>query len=606
LAARGQYFSTLDSEIVRKIHRDKKGNLWIATWNNGIFKINETYQTISHYNHSEVQKTLNIAHTRSILETQNGDIWVGTRGGLLKYVEMGDSFLVYRNIPNNLESMSENTAFCIYEDKYGDIWCGTYGGGLNKLDVKTGKFAHFTTENGLLNNNVFSLLPDRQENLWLMGYNGISRFNPSTRTFDVFTHWQGLLNKEYDAFLYGKSPYSNLLFFAGNKGIDFFDPDSIQLSRHDPEVWLTGFKLQNKSVPIARNSKMSDTFSLAEDIAFTKHLTLRHDQNVITFEYVALDYSSPQTIEYQYQLTGFDTAWQQVGHRRSATYTNLDPGAYTFRVRATNGDGVWGSKEAAINITVLTPWWRSWWFRGLVFLTLATLVAAFYQYRIRQIREKEAIRANLNQRIVEVKMEALRSQMNPHFIFNCLSSLKSYSENNEPEKASLHISKFAKLLRQILEQSASDVIPLEIELETLQHYVELEQMRYKNFDFAMIINPDVLERNIKIPPLIVQPCLENAIWHGLQYKKTGRGYLRLQVVVQGGECQITVEDNGIGRAASQALKVHNRNAHISHGINITEERVALFAQKYGNKQAKPHHQLSLTFCNCFFMAYNIA
>jgi len=122
-------------------------------------------------------------YTRTVYEARSGDIWVGTRGGLLQYSESGDTFRVYKKIKNNPESMSENTAFCIYEDADGNIWCGTYGGGLNKLDVRSGKFKHYTTADGLLNNNVFSLLPDKKGNLWLLGYNGISKFNPANETF---------------------------------------------------------------------------------------------------------------------------------------------------------------------------------------------------------------------------------------------------------------------------------------------------------------------------------------------------------------------------------------------------------------------------------------
>ncbi len=577
-----QVFSKLRGKAIRKIHRDQKNNLWVATWYQGIFKFNLTTLTCKQYNNSTENDAKKISNTRSVLETRNGEMWFGTRGGLLRYSEAGDTFQVYKKMKDNPESMSENTGFCLYEDVEGNIWCGTYGGGLNKLDVQNGKFKHYTTADGLLNNNVFSLLPDKKGNLWLLGYDGISKFNPATETFQVYTQQQGLLSKEYDAFLYGSSRYSNLLFFCGKNGIDYFDPDSIGLSDVKPGVWITDFKLFNESVPIAGSIRDTGGFSLPEGISFTRHLTLRHDQNVLTFDYVALDFSSPRTIQYAYQLIGFDKDWQFVGNKRSVTFTNLDPGTYTFQVKASNGDGVWISEVKSLKITVLTPWWRSWWFLTLTFLSVLAIVIAFYKYRISQIREREAIRANLNQRIAEAKMEALRSQMNPHFIFNCMSSLKSYVEKNETEKASLHISKFSRLLRQVLDQAKSDDIVLNEELDTLQRYVELEQMRYKNFDFQVDIQSGVPVHEIKIPPLIVQPYIENAIWHGLQYKTAGKGKLLLQVVMLEGECRITVEDNGIGRLASMEDKKKSLNLHTSHGMNVTAERIALFKLKHEN------------------------
>ena len=575
-------FFKLRGAGIRKIHRDKKNNLWVATWNKGVFKIDLKTKAWAQYHHSEEDLAGKTAYMRSILETRNGDIWMGTRGGLLQYNEKGDSFQVYKNVPEQPESMSESTGFCLYEDVEGSIWCGTYGGGLNKLNVRTGKFKHYTTADGLLNNNVFSLLPDNNNNLWVLGYNGISKFNLSDHTFQVFTQQQGLLNKEYDAFLYGKSRYSNHLFFCGKNGIDFFDPDSIRLSDIKPRVWITDFKLFNESVPIAGSSSDTGGFGLPVDISFARHLTLRHDQNVLTFDYVALDFSSPRTIQYAYQLVGFDKHWQYVGNKRSVTFTNLDPGDYTFQVKASNGDGVWNSEVQFLRITVLTPWWRSWWFLALVFCSVLAFIVSFYRYRIGQIKQRESIRANLNQRIAEAKMEALRSQMNPHFIFNCLSSLKSYVQKNETEKASLHISKFSKLLRQVLDQAKSDFITLDAELDTLQRYVELEQMRYKNFEFQMEIAPDVPLQEIKIPPLIIQPYIENAIWHGLQYKTSGKGLLQLQVSMLHEKCQIVIEDNGIGRVASMEYKKKSRNLHQSHGLNVTAERIALFHLKYQN------------------------
>lgn len=575
-------FTKLRGLAIRKIHRDKKNNLWVATWVDGIFKINLSTMAVVQYNSSKGKEAEKIAYTRTVFETRNGDIWVGTRGGLLKYSEPGDTFQVYKKMKDNLESMSENTAFCIYEDAEGSIWCGTYGGGLNKLDVQSGKFKHYTTADGLLNNNVFSLLPDKKDKLWMLGYNGISKFNPATDSFQVYTQQQGLLNKEYDGFLYGRSRDSKLLFFCGKNGIDYFDPDSIGVSNFNPRVWITDFKLFNESVPIAGSSRDTGGFALPEDISHTGHLMLRYDQNVITFDYVALDFSSPRTIQYAYQLIGFDKDWQKVGAKRSVTFTNLDPGDYTFQVKATNSDGIWGDKIATLHITVLTPWWRTGWFLTLTFLSFAALVIAFYQYRIGQIRERESIRANLNRRIAEAKMEALRSQMNPHFIFNCLSSLKSYVEKNETEKASVHISKFSRLLRQVLDQAKSDDIPLTEELDTLQRYVELEQMRYKNFDFQVDIHPGVPVHEIKLPPLIIQPYVENAIWHGLQYKTKDKGKLLLQVGMLEEECRIIVEDNGIGRVASMDHKKKSLNIHPSHGMNVTAERTALFNLKHQN------------------------
>lgn len=571
---------------IRKIHRDRKDNLWLATWDDGLFKINLRAQTIRQYNNSIAHKTAYISGSRTILETRNGDLWFGTRGGLLRYLEDRDSFLIYRNIPNDPMSMSENTAFCLYEDAEGNIWSGSYGGGLNHLDVKTGKFKHYTTDDGLLNNNVFSLIPDGKNNLWLLSFNGITVFHPALKTFRTYTHDQGLLNTAFDGFLYGKGRFSNTLFFGGTKGVDYFNPDSVSAGHGAPKVWFTGFRLFNESVPVSAAKAEKRGFVLPQEIGFTKQITLRYDQNVISFDYAALDYTSPQTIQYAYRLVGFDTAWQYVGNKRSVTFTNLDPGGYTLRVKASNGDGVWDADERNLNaiaIIITPPWWRTWPFRIAVILGIAGLVTVFYNYRIRQIREREAIKTALNRRIAQVKMDALRSQMNPHFVFNCLSSLKLFVEKNETEKASDHISKFATLLRRVLDDARTDTetVALERELDTLRRYVELEMIRFKEkFEFRMDINPGIDLQSIEIPPLILQPYVENAILHGLQHKTNGKGLLLVKMEEGEGHVKIIVEDNGVGREAAKAIKARNPVPQQSHGLNVTAERLDYFSQKY--------------------------
>lgn len=557
--------------VIRKIHRDRKGNLWLATWNAGVFKINFDRKTFQQYLHTQEHFSAYLQAGRTVYETRDGHIWLGTRGGLLRYLEDRDSFVVYRNDPNDPESMSENTSFCIYEDADGNIWSGSYGGGLNHLDLKTGKFKHYTTHDGLLDNNVFSLLPDDKGNLWIAGFNGLTLFNPENKTFRTFTHHQGLLNNNLAAFVYGKSRYSKLLFFGGSQGLDFFDPDSIRAGSPAPRVWFTEFKLFNEPVDLS--------------MPHTPELTLRYNQNVLTFDYAALEYASPETVEYAYWLVGFDTTWQYVGNKRSITFTNLRPDQYILKVKASNGDGEWDPAESnvvSIRLVITPPWWATWWFRIALALTITGIVTGIYRYRIGQVRE----RAALNQRIAQVKMEALRSQMNPHFVFNCLTSLKLFVERNETEKASDHIGKFATLLRRVLDdaRTETETVPLTRELDTLSRYVELEMIRFKDkFDFQLHLSPDLDTDNVEVPPLILQPYVENAILHGLQHRAGNQGLLLVRADGDERQVTISIEDNGVGREAARIFKARNPLHRQSHGLNVTAERLDYFSQKYGTR-----------------------
>jgi len=576
----------LNPYSIRNIHRDRKNNLWVATWNDGIFKFPKNQVAFQQYFKSNSADYSFCNAARSILESRKGEIWVGTRGGLLRYVEKADSFTVFRNIPGDTTSMSENTAFCLYEDTEGNIWSGSYGGGLNCLDIKTGRFSNFTTHDGLLDNTAFSLLPDNNGGLWIGSFTGISRFDLTKKTFQTFNHHQGLLNDQYGAFMYGKSKDGQYLYFGGDKGVDCFNPENVTATVPFPPVHFTDFKLFNESVPINPEAVgKGDLLYLEEDIAFVKAITLRHDQNVLTFEYAAVELASPQTIKYAYKLVGFDTAWQYVGDKRSITFTNLNPKKYTLMVKSSNIDGVWPTDEqqpAMLDIIVLPPWWETWPFRLFVLAAVSGLITAFYRYRVNQIKTRESIKTELNKRIAQVKMEALRSQMNPHFVFNCLSSLKLFVEKGETEKASKHIGMFSDLLRRVLDDARADkeAIPLERELETLEKYIALEQVRFKDkFEVKIEVHPDVQLFLFQLPALCLQPYVENAILHGLQHKNGSDGLLVIKVEGDDSEVNISIEDNGIGREAAQAIKARSIGSNRSHGLNVSEERLALFGRQ---------------------------
>ena len=270
-----------------------------------------------------------------------------------------------------------------------------------------------------------------------------------------------------------------------------------------------------------------------------------------------------------------------MGNNRSATFTNLNPGDYLFKVKATNSDGVWGTKTASLKLTVLAPWWRTWWFRSLVFLSLLGIGISFYRYRFNQISEREAIKTSLNKRIAEVKMEALRAQMNPHFMFNALTSINLFVLKNDTDAASFYLNKFSKLMRDVLDHSRSELITVEEEINTLKLYVEIEKMRFKeNFTFKFDIDPEARLNEFKIPPLIIQPYVENAIWHGLKNKKEGEALLTIKVFEDAKYFNIIVEDNGIGRDKAKEIKESNVIRHKSHGLNLTEERIKYFNETY--------------------------
>jgi len=256
-------------------------------------------------------------------------------------------------------------------------------------------------------------------------------------------------------------------------------------------------------------------------------------------------------------------------------YGNLPHGKYSFKVKAMNGDGYW-SNEFTYSFTIRPPWWHTWWAYTLFALSFIGLIYAIFRYRLNKIRMQHEIVLQKH-KAAELEMQALRAQMNPHFIFNCLSSINRFILKNDSDNASDYITKFSRLIRLILQNSQAAFISLESELESLQLYLELEVLRFNyHFDYKVKIADDLDVTEIKIPPLIIQPYVENAIWHGLMQAKK-KGQLEIELFRHEEELCCKITDDGIGRKKAAELK--SKSTHKSIGMQITADRIAILHQR---------------------------
>ncbi len=221
------------------------------------------------------------------------------------------------------------------------------------------------------------------------------------------------------------------------------------------------------------------------------------------------------------------------------------------------------------------PWWKTIWFWSLIVLSLSGLSYLFHKWRLGQVRKEERLRSEFEQQLTTMEMSALRAQMNPHFIFNSLNSIEYYIIDNEPEKAVDYLSRFSRLIRLILQNSKSTVVPVKDDLEALKLYIEIESMRFDNFfDYEVRMEKSIDAEKIEIPPMILQPYVENAIWHGLMQKKDSQGKIDLIIKQSNNSLICIIEDNGIGREAARKLKSKSsRNRRKSFGMKITKDRL---------------------------------
>ncbi len=315
-------------------------------------------------------------------------LWMGSINGLFCFdIVQKKMVCVYLNNEKDSNSISNNVAlsFCpdVEEpDRY--LWIGTKGGGLNKLDKLTGKFIHYNTMQGLANNVIYGILPDYDGNLWLSTNKGLSVFNLNTKSFRNFDVSDGLQSNEFNRYAYLRTS-EGVMIFGGLNGINYFRSDEIK-PLDPPTIVFTGFRLFNKTVEPGQNSPLKKT------ISYIQHITLRYEQNVLTFQFAATDYRKKGSIRYRYQMEGFDKDWIYSGAAHEATYTNLDPGSYQFIVQASFENGAWSTDSASIELYIITPWYRTWWFYLSIAAVICGLAYGIYRFRFHQLRRLERLR----------------------------------------------------------------------------------------------------------------------------------------------------------------------------------------------------------------------
>ncbi|MBV8865562.1 MAG: hypothetical protein JO210_09240, partial [Acidobacteriaceae bacterium] len=391
--------ASLSSDSVLSLLIDRQGTLWVGTQGGGLDRFDSRTGSFTSYLNDSPDPDLSLP---VLSEDRDGMLWVGTPGqGLIRFDPGTKQFTAYRHNPEDARSLSNNKVNAIREDRQGRLWIGTKKG-LNLLDRPRGDATIFTKHEGLPDNDIESILEDRHGYLWLGTHNGLSRFDPQTRTFRNYFQSDGLAGNLLDP--YGpegscQTPNGEMVFASSN-GVTEFNPERISENSHVPPVRFTGFLLFNKPVRQGGDSPLSRA------IWATDSLTLTHRQSIFTVEFAALSYLAPEMNRYRYRLEGLETQWNEVDSgRRSATYTNLPSGKYSFRVQGSNNDGVWNSKGVTLAITILPPWWATWWFRSIACLLIAGLILAAYRSRIKGLRLQTArLEAQVAQRTRELQI----------------------------------------------------------------------------------------------------------------------------------------------------------------------------------------------------------
>ncbi len=394
--------TSISAGHVNVIFEDKQGTLWIGTEGGGLNRFERTTnQFTRHLKDPYDSNSLSDNRVRSVYEDHLDVLWIGTLGGLNRFDHATKHFTRYFHDPKEQLSICSNKVLSICEDRSNNLWIGT-ADGLNRYNRATDQFVSFTIKDGLPNNVIYAIVEDNNGSIWMSTNRGLSQFNPLTKQFKNYDETDGLQSNEFNAGSCFKSRRSGEIFFGGINGFNVINPDAKKGNTYIPPVIITDFQIFNKSIPIGEG--FNGRIILKKSITETKEIELSYADQVFSFEFAALNYIFPEKNKYAYMMENFEKEWNVIGNRRFATYTNLHPGNYVFRVKASNNDGLWNEDGTSLKITISPPFWKTWWFRIWIFSCLALIAGGVYRMRVRSINERaKELEVRVRDRTAELK-----------------------------------------------------------------------------------------------------------------------------------------------------------------------------------------------------------
>jgi len=476
---------------------------------------------------------------------QNNVYYFGTLKGLYalgkdrRTIWLGDLDKAFANRIIAMDSSSDGT-----------LWVATDGDGL--LGYKDSKVvARITTEQGLTSNICRSIFVTADA-IWVGTDKGLNKVTIRDRSYTIipFTRADGL-NADIINAIYVKG---KKVYVGTPEGLNFFDESRIS-KRSGCNLRMTGINVSGKDWNYD-----------------TTAFILPHKDNNIQFDFAGISFKSAGSILYKYRLVGLNDAWKTT-KATFLSYPSLPSGNYELQLMATNKFGV-GSNTLSVKFTVDKLIWEKLWFRVSVLLLVAALVLLLFNYRVRTIREKDAERMDTVTKMAELEQMALRSQMNPHFIFNCMNSIQEYVIDKDVLGANEFITRFAHLIRQTLEFSARPWISLNEEIDYISTYLELEMKRFGNkFVYEILVDETADRQHHQIPPMILQPYLENAVRHGMGHRQDKLGKIRIRITLSPEHLVCILEDNGVGRREAARFKSKNAIGYQSMGMSLVAKRI---------------------------------
>jgi hypothetical protein len=535
------YLDLTDRKLHRVLQADKL-NWFInhyATGPDGVLYGSYTYSLLKLNEKLELKSFLKLKERiTTFLVDSKGVFWIGTLSGLQSYDEKHGLIQWGKSNP-----LLGKRVDMISEDKTGHLWLATRGNGVLVFD-KHDKVEVIDQLSGLPSDFCRTLFIDSMNSTWVGTNSGLSRIEGKNRMVTNYSFLNDLCSGEINDI----KRTGNDLWVACSEGVFRYAVDQLESLRQNPPIFITGATTTDKS-------------------SLTDGAVLSYDENFVRFSFLGLSYFEAGKLTYAYKLDGADREWRHTSGL-VAEYTTLPPGDYCFTVKPEIGiQSV--ANTAVFRFRITPPFWKTIGFIAiLIFFILATTTFIFI-YSIRRVKRKARIKIT----IANLEATALRAQMNPHFIFNAINSIQNFILKNERKPAHEFLTKFSRLIRNVLEFSKSDFIALSDEIQTLDLYIQLEKLRASDrFEFEINVDPALSEHYL-IPSMVLQPFIENAIIHGLLARKGTDGFLSIRFTRADEKMKCVIEDNGIGRMRAAEIKGKKQNYHRSMGLSVTADRL---------------------------------
>ncbi len=597
------------NNVIYDMVEDDQGNIWAATLG-GLMQLERQTKKITYYPANNKPSKLNNMYALTKLKKADS-LLVSADDGLHFFSLTQKRWMSFPPTARNTAVINGFAAFRgvrhFYEDEQNILWLCAPGSGLirfsyreNKLEtvdsvnmvapsvrhlLADGSVFLLATDNGLVvydhkknkvirqinvnaegvSNVCYAIQKDSQGFYWVSTNSGLRKINAQFDIVQVYTTSNGLTFSEYNTGCCSKDEKGRL-YFGGMGGITFFNPATLTANKFSPKPIITAFTV-NEVRPIIPAQRHEE-------------INLSHRENFLSFQFAVTNFSNEKNNRFSYRLKGLNDNWSQPVTSDKVGFTSLPPGAYVFELKAVNSDGYWSEEVATMSFTILRPWWQTWWFLLILLFFITAIVAWAVRKRILFIKRG----AQLKQQIAEAEMMAMRAQMNPHFVFNSLNSIREMILSNENETASHFLGKFAGLIRITLEQSEKSFITLRQIINHLTRYIEIEQIRNGEFTSRILAEDELDLDDVILPSMLIQPFVENALWHGTA---PGRKNININIDFKkhNGQLLCIIEDDGVGIRQSLKSKANGSKTHHSLGIENVSNRIRLLNEKYQLKSS---------------------